>query len=173
MLHYIYTRSLGTIAFSMMALLTLWGYLRTKLSATVWRRSNLMLTAVSVMLILYTTIFSRTAGDHTFVLAPFAALKAAQRQPELYREMLMNVFLFFPLGMTLCAALPRSWRWWGKIAVTVLTGCLISVLIEFAQYRFGLGTAETDDVICNTFGALVGTCWTPISYSIQKHKKRS
>ncbi len=173
MLRYIYTRPPGIIVFAMVALIVLWGYLRTKLSVTVWRRSNLVLAAVSVALILYTTIFSRTAGDHTFVLAPFAALKAAQQQPELYREMLMNVFLFFPLGMTLCAALPPAWRWWGKIAATVLMGCLISVLIELVQYRFELGTAETDDVICNTFGALVGTSYMAVVHMIMQYKKRS
>ena len=40
--------------------------------------------------------------------AAFAALTAARVQPELYREMLMNVFLFFPLGLTLSNALPRK-----------------------------------------------------------------
>ena len=39
--------------------------------------------------------------------------------------MLMNVFLFFPLGLTLSNALPRKWHRWGRIAFTTLIGCIL------------------------------------------------
>lgn len=121
--------------------------------------------------ILYTTLLSRTPGDYELVLTPFAALAAARRQPELYREMLMNVFLFFPLGLTLSNALPRRWGHWRRIGVTTLAGCLLSAGIEYAQYRFCLGMAETDDVLCNTLGALLGAGSLLIAHAIENHKK--
>lgn len=86
------------------------------------------------------------------ILTPFASLTAARIQPEIYREMLMNVFLFFPLGLTLSNALPRKWHRWLRIILTTLIGCALSAGIEYAQYRYALGLAETDDVICNTLG---------------------
>ena len=51
-------------------------------------------------------------------------------------------------------ALPRKWHRWLRIALTALTSCVLSAGIEYAQYRFALGMAETDDVICNTLGAV-------------------
>lgn len=87
-------------------------------------------------------------------LIPFYSLKAAQEQPELYRSMLMNVFLFFPLGLVLPYTLSDKWK--HQVLVTILFALGLSVMIEFQQYYFCLGRAETDDVICNTVGALVG-----------------
>ena len=39
---------------------------------------------------------------------------------------------------------------------------LLSAVIEAAQYAFGLGRAETDDVLCNTLGALLGALALPL-----------
>ena len=40
----------------------------------------------------------------------------------------------------------------------------VSLVIEFLQFRFYLGRAETDDVICNTLGAAIGT----LSYTLER-----
>lgn len=142
---------------------------RTKVRIAV----NVILFCVSAAIILHTTLLSRTPGTYTAVLTPFAALAAARQQPELYREMLMNVFLFFPLGLTLSNALPRRWHHWLRIAaLTTLTGCVLSAGVEYAQYRFALGMAETDDVICNTLGAFVGASSLLLAHAMEKHKER-
>lgn len=173
MLHFIYAQSPLPIILLMGAVLALWGHFAAKVYTTIrWRWANLTLAAVSAALILYATILSRTPGAYAVVLTPFAALVAAQRQPELYREMLMNVFLFFPVGLTLSNALPRRWHRWWRIALTTLLGCALSAGIEYAQYRFALGMAETDDVICNTLGAFVGETSLLLTHAIEKHKKR-
>ena len=137
-----------------------------------WRFTNALLLLAATLIILYTTLLSRTPGIYTAILTPFAALAAARQQPELYREMLMNVFLFFPLGLTLSNALPRTWHRWLCIALTTLTGCALSAGIEYAQYRFALGMAETDDVICNTLGAFVGATSLLLAHAMEKHKER-
>lgn len=174
MLHFIYAQPPLLIIFLMAAALALWGYLATKIHMTLhWHRGNLILSVPMAIAILYTTILSRSEGNTGLVLTPFAALAAARQQPELYREMLMNVFLFFPLGLTLSNALPRTWHRWLRIALTTLTGCILSAGIEYAQYRFALGMAETDDVICNTLGAFVGAASLLLAHAIKKFRERS
>ena len=84
---------------------------------------------------LYITLLTRTPGDYMLILTPFATFAAARQQPELYREMLMNVFLFFPQGLTLSNALPQKWHRWVRITLTTLIGCILSAGIEYVQYR--------------------------------------
>ena len=124
------------------------------------------------MFILFATILTRTPGDYELILTPFASLTAARQQPELYREMLMNVFLFFPLGLTLSNTLPQKWHRWLRIALTTLIGCILSAGIEYAQYRYALGMAEVDDVICNTMGAFIGSTSLLIAHAIEKSRER-
>ena len=133
---------------------------------------NTALACAAAFIILYATILTRSAGVPEVILTPFAALAAARQQPELYREMLMNVFLFFPLGLTLSNALPRKWHRWGKIALTTLVGYILSAGIEYVQYRYALGMAEADDVICNTMGAFIGSTSLLIAHAIEKSRER-
>lgn len=135
--------------------------------------ANFVLFCAAVIAILYATILNRTPGNYELILTPFATFTAAQQQPELYREMLMNVFLFFPLGLTLSNALPRKWHRWLRIILTTLIGCILSAGIEYAQYRYALGLAETDDVICNTLGAFLGAASLLAAHAIEKHKERA
>ena len=134
--------------------------------------ANFVLFCAAVIAILYATILNRTPGNYELILTPFATFTAALQQPELYREMLMNVFLFFPLGLTLSNALPQKWHRWGRIILTTLIGCILSAGIEYAQYRCALGLAETDDVICNTLGAFIGSTSLLIAHAIEKSRER-
>lgn len=133
---------------------------------------NTALACAAAFIILYTTILTRTPGVSEAILTPFASLTAARIQPELYREMLMNVFLFFPLGLTLSNALPLKWHRWLRIILTTFVGCALSAGIEYAQYRYALGMAEVDDVICNTLGAFIGTTSLLIAPAIEKYRER-
>ena len=172
MLHYIYSRSFIGVITVMVLALAAWGALPARVGARRWRWGNLALMLLMTAATLYATLFSRAEGSTGLILAPFAALAAARVQPELYREMLMNVFLFFPLGMTLSNALPRKWHRWLRIILTTLVGCAFSAGIEYAQYHYALGMAEVDDVICNTLGAFIGSVSLLIAHAIEKHKER-
>lgn len=172
MLHYIYSRSFISVITFMALALTAWGALPARVGARRWRWGNLVLVLLITAAILYATLFSRAEGSTGLILTPFASLTAARVQPEIYREMLMNVFLFFPLGLTLSNALPRKWHRWGRIALTTLVGCALSAGIEYAQYRYALGLAETDDVICNTLGAFIGSTSLLIAPAIEKYRER-
>lgn len=67
--------------------------------------------------------------------------------------MLMNIFLFEPIGLSLPNILPKKAH---PVAATVIIAILSSVLIEAAQYCFCLGRCEIDDVIMNTLGTAIG-----------------
>ena len=101
--------------------------------------ANFVWFCAAVIAILCATILNRTPGNYELILTPFATFTAALQQPELYRAMLMNVFLFFPLGLTLSNALPRKWHRWLRIILTTLVGCALSAGIEYAQYRLRAG----------------------------------
>lgn len=173
MMRHIYALPLHMVIFLMLVLLIVWAMLSQHKNQKKRTIINAALCFIAAFIILYATILTRTPGNYELILTPFAALSAARQQPELYREMLMNVFLFFPLGLTLSNALPRSWHRWGRIILTTLVGCALSAGIEYAQYRYALGLAETDDVICNTLGAFLGAASLLAAHAIEKHKERA
>lgn len=171
-MRHIYAIPLWMIIFLMLALLIVWAMLFQHKNQKKRTIINAVLYFITALIILYATILTRTPGDYKPILTPFATFTAALQQPELYREILMNVFLFFPLGLTLSNALPRKWHRWLRIILTTLVGCALSAGIEYAQYRYALGLAETDDVICNTLGAFIGSTSLLIAHAIEKSRER-
>lgn len=136
-------------------------------------RANAVMSAFAIIFILYAIILTCSPGDYELVLSTLAALNAARRQPELYREMRMNVFRFFPLGLTLSNALPRRWwQCWSRIALTTLIGCILSAGIEYTRYCYALGMEEVDDEICNTLGAFIGSTSLLVAYTIEKIQRK-
>ncbi len=65
-------------------------------------------------------------------------------------QIYMNIFLFIPFGFMLPWATGRT------LLQTILIGCLLSIIIEASQYIFCIGMCETDDVIHNTLGTIIG-----------------
>lgn len=169
MLTFIYALPLPFVLFVIFAATVIWpivGSGRNRIPV------NFALSAISLVVIAYITLFCRTEGNSDIVLTPFQFIHTAKEQPEAYRSALMNVFLFSPLGLTLSNALPQKWHRWGRIALTTLVGCAISAGIEYAQYRYALGMAEVDDVICNTLGAFIGSTSLLIAHAIEKSRER-
>ena len=169
MLTFIYALPLPFVLFVIFAATVIWpivGSGRNRIPI------NFALSAVSLVVIAYITLFCRTEGNSDIVLTPFQFIHTAKEQPEAYRSALMNVFLFFPLGLTLSNALPQKWHRWVRIGLTTLIGGILSAGIEYAQYRYALGMAEVDDVICNTLGAFIGSTSLLIAYAIEKNRER-
>lgn len=173
MMRHIYALPLHMVIFLMLVLLIVWAMLSQHKNQKKRTIINAALCFIAAFIILYATILNRTPGNYELILTPFATFAAAQQQPELYREMLMNIFLFFPLGLTLSNALPRKWHRWLRIILTTFVGCILSAGIEYTQYRYALGMAEVDDVICNTLGAFIGSTSLLIARAIEKHKERA
>ena len=65
-------------------------------------------------------------------------------------EILLNIALFVPIGFLLGGMMPK-----GFLKV-LLTGFLLSSLIELFQLASGRGLCETNDVIHNTVGCIMG-----------------
>jgi len=171
-MRHIYAIPLHMVIFLMLALLIVWAMFSLCINQRKRTIIDAVLCFITALIILYVTVLTRTPGDYELILTPFATVTAAQQQPELYREMLMNVFLFFPLGLTLSNALLRKWHCWSRIVITTLIGFILSAGIEYAQYRYALGMAEVDDVICNTLGAFIGTTSLLIAPAIEKYRER-
>lgn len=68
----------------------------------------------------------------------------------------MNVALFYPAGLLAASLLPEKWSRCQKMLAVLLPFALLSMMIEYTQFRYALGESEIDDVIHNTFGAFIG-----------------
>lgn len=155
---------------------------------------NVLGAAVALGGVLYITVFRHSSGERELILTPFQSFIEARGQREMYREMLMNVFLFFPLGLFLPFALvpsragrqrrkevaPSEPRQASSVcvgqgsaacyplrhaAIALCVAIALSVGIEIVQYVFALGRCETDDVLCNALGAALGI----VAYLLQEH----
>lgn len=161
----IYAQPLYKIIISIILLVLLWGYLGKKLKLKQWWKIfNFIVFVVVVGVILYMTVYSRTERTGGLILIPFRSFFEAKKQPELYRSMLMNVFLFVPIGLSLPFALSENKH---PVVITVVMALVFSVSIEVIQFIFALGVCEMDDVIMNTLGAMIGT----LGYRISRKSK--
>ncbi|MDD6351776.1 MAG: VanZ family protein [Lachnospiraceae bacterium] len=106
----------------------------------------------TVFLIFYETIFFRPVTYRRYVFTPFYSYRLAMLGNTYYlREGLLNIFLYVPFGFMLRANFKKAGLW--RI---LLIGCALSFLIETLQLIFCIGVFETDDIINNTLGALIG-----------------
>ena len=161
-----YGLPLQNIVVIMILLVFVWWILdrifrRNDFYKNLWKFGNIVMLIGTVVGIVIITIASRSEVTEV-ILIPLQSFVEARIQPEIYRSMLMNVFLFFPLGLTMPYVLPRKWK--RSVLFTILFALAFSVVIEYSQYYFRLGRAETDDVICNTLGCAIGT----LSYRLGK-----
>lgn len=99
-----------------------------------------------------TVVFRVPAGFYRYEFTPFWSYDAIRNgQNDLLDENYMNILVFIPIGILLTLAFEK-WRWWKVVG----TGMLISIIIETMQLAFKQGMCETDDVIHNTLGCVIG-----------------
>ena len=150
----IYVQPLSAILLEMLLLPIIWVAMEKGVRDPLrWKLFNSAVFLGIVAAILYTTVWSRGENAQEPSWIPFYTFVEAKLQPELYRTMLMNVFLFQPIGLALPNLLPKKAH---PVAVTVVFAMLLSIGIEAAQFHYHLGRCEIDDVIMNTLGAVVG-----------------
>lgn len=118
-----------------------------------WRKIAGLLLLEYVFLLFCSTVLFRAAAEvRRYDWVPFWSYKAINEgRAELLPENIMNVMVFVPAGILLVCAF-RSVTWWKAL----LIGCGISVSIEALQFFFHRGFAETDDVMHNTLGCVIG-----------------
>ncbi len=90
------------------------------------------------------------SGEINFI--PFADLIAVSEQSFIRFLYLFigNILWFMPWGAYICGVKKC------RLYIAVLSGFVLSLIIEIMQYIFGTGVSELDDLILNTAGALVG-----------------
>ena len=107
---------------------------------------------------LYLTFFSRSPnGLHRVRLVPFYSLMRLYDGEgfhlKVFREAFLNIILYVPFGSLMMAVLyghPHTVR------MTILAGLVCTLATEIAQFAFGMGLAEVDDVIHNSLGGFIG-----------------
>ena len=108
-----------------------------------------------IAVILVSTLYTREASVHSPSVVPlhsyFEAVKTGNK--EIYRSNLMNVILFFPIGLLqeCCFSSRKS-----AVITAAVLALVLSVGIECSQYWLHLGRPEADDVLHNVLGALLG-----------------
>ena len=114
--------------------------------------------AISVMtafllLVAWVTVFSRPPWDRSYELVPFWSYGAIARGvPGMLREVVLNCIMLLPAGAMLPFIFDRPLRWHrGLLFGAVCSGC-----IEIAQFVSCRGLCETDDVIHNSIGCMLG-----------------
>lgn len=98
--------------------------------------------------IVYLTLLNRKVAGRRILLTPFWSYRRFF-EGEYFRSMIINnILLFIPLG-TILSRLRPKWS-------TARTLVMISAGIEILQYLLRLGVCETDDIISNSIGGMIG-----------------
>jgi len=103
-----------------------------------------------VVMVLYITYFSREPGSRAGIDLQLFGTWGQWAQSKAY--FLENILLFIPFGF----CLPIVWRRMRNPFFLALAAGAVSVLIELSQYITGRGYCQIDDVVTNSFGALIG-----------------
>ena len=121
----------------------------------VCRIANFSALCVCTCLLLYSTLLGRKVQEQrTTSLVPFSIIGKVFTVKNSGREKMLNIYAFIPIGLTLSGAMKE--RTSKKYLTAFLVGTAFSVFIETMQYIFAVGLAETDDVIVNSLGTLIG-----------------
>ena len=156
----VYEGLLSVLCLGMVVIIVCYGFKRG------WRKIVGLLLTEYVFLLFCSTVVFRTAADgngHDF--HPFWSYEAIENgRPELLVENVMNVVVFIPVGLLLGLVSQKTQKTQKglcrtrmvRIALIIGVGLIISLSIEAIQYYLHRGFAETDDVMHNTLGCIVG-----------------
>lgn len=113
------------------------------------KEMNKKLLIIYMIVILYMTLLNRNPhSSRNAWFRIFATYQYFLTNAYLRREILNNIILFIPLG-TIVA---RLWPRWRRLIVPVM----VSVAIELLQFITKRGFFETDDIISNSIGGIIG-----------------
>lgn len=122
-----------------------------------------------VFFVLGVTVLYRSIVLIKFYFTPLWSYVSIIRDgnTKILYETILNMVLFVPIGM-LWGAITSKWpKKWQSVS-SVLLGITLSIIIEFLQYYFRKGYIETDDVIHNTLGCIIGFVFWRSCYRLFK-----
>lgn len=160
MIGQLFEASLYTILFLLAGVFLTTIYLRTHNKQINWlylagKYRYVLFTVFYYLLVLRITCFSRIHFQG-INLRLFASYEDAWfgGSSHAWQQLLLNIIMFIPLGMTLPFVHRFFRRWYGSL-LTLFGG---SLLIETIQFVFELGVFEADDLLNNTLGGMLGFC---------------
>lgn len=110
-----------------------------------------------------TTVFTRDYTEQRFALTPFWSWRLAmQGDTGLKEEIILNFLMLIPVGIFLPILFSKRF----KLRYGILLGIFISITIETCQFIWKCGLVETDDLIGNTCGCVIGCIATVIYQKI-------
>lgn len=131
-----------------------------------WRLVLYGITICYITVVIGAVFLSRGAGIYgntNFHL--FSSYKEAYHKMKLslFQNIILNILLFVPMGFLL----PFYSDKLKKLYTTVPIGFFVTLMIEVIQYVFKLGIFESDDILNNTLGTLIGYCIFMILYHLK------
>lgn len=150
---------LGIIAIVMFAIGYIIIYKKIMKGTKTISKSKFVLYGISIayiIVVIGATFLSRGNGYGTINLHLFSSYRQAynQMQISLFRNIILNILLFVPLGFLL----PFYSKKLQKSYITILVGVVTTLVIEIIQYITGMGIFEIDDIFNNTVGTIIGYC---------------
>ena len=126
--------------------------LRKKIGSRIRIASAGLLAGYIYIVVTSLVIIRNTGAVYTRRLRPFWSywLILHGNRIALWED-LLNIILFIPIGLLA----KITWLKW-KLRHVMLAGTATSVILEILQYVLRRGLCETDDVINNTIGTVIG-----------------
>lgn len=131
--------------------------------------SRLLLLEYLFLLFCSTIFFRADNEEYGPILLPFWSYVAIPKgSSQLIAENIMNVLAFVPIGFLFGCAFRRvKWR------AVLFIGLGLSVAIEVLQFVFKKGFSETDDIMHNVLGCMIGYgIFSLIKLGYEKHNRR-
>lgn len=111
--------------------------------------------AYVLMIFVFTVLIRLPNNEYTAYLIPLWSYQRLFETHDslLFFEIIGNILLFIPYGilLPLCQYLKRK-----NIRFTLITGVCLSLFLELFQFVTRVGTFETDDIINNFIGIVMG-----------------
>ena len=118
-------------------------------------RSICILLWIYMLCLLYITVIGRyTVDDFRARLIPFESYRQFLTTGDRFeiRGIVLNILIFIPYGVLTAELFSKK----KPVVLAIASGLLFVLLIETLQFLTRTGTFETDDVIHNTLGTILG-----------------
>ena len=126
------------------------------------RQTSFCLLMGYLFLVLCTTIFCREETfEKRYYLQPLWSYGVLYN--KLLAQIIMNVFLFIPIGFLVGGALKKK-HLWNALGF----GFVLSLFIEVTQLISTRGVFNVDDIIHNTLGCVIGFICFVLCYKVIK-----
>lgn len=137
---------------------------------------SVIMLLLSTFFVLAVTILSRDIGSGSELsLVPFSSWinYFKGNNEEFLRTNIFNMLLFMPFGASLYAVRYTRSSFKGLLMITSVSAILLSFSVELGQWFLQCGEVETDDVIHNVLGAVIGVLFAKLVCGLyRKHIKR-